>query len=91
VKTYQTNVRVEFADRPLIRMIAARLRAEPGFRDRLKSLLDEDVHSDLLERIERLEQRLDALAGGAGEFGRARPELTKTVPTRRVVLPRPMD
>ena len=42
MNTVQTNVRVPPGDKPLLRAIAARLRIEPRFRERLPSLIEED-------------------------------------------------
>jgi hypothetical protein len=65
--TVQTNVRVLAGDKPLVRAIAARLRAEPRFRDRLVTLLDEEQTPALHERIEKLEAQVDWLMSDAGE------------------------
>jgi hypothetical protein len=67
MNTVQTNVRVVPGDKPLIRGIAARLRIEPRFRERLKALLEEDPAPALQERIERLEQQVGWLLSGPGE------------------------
>jgi hypothetical protein len=64
--TVQTNVRVLPGDKPLVRAIAARLRLEPRFRDRLKALLDEDPTPALQERIEKLEEQVGFLLSSAG-------------------------
>ena len=61
MNTVQTNVRVQPNDKPLVRGIAARLRVEPRFRDRLRALLDEDPAPALQERIERLEEQVGLL------------------------------
>jgi hypothetical protein len=65
MNTVQTNVRVLPGDKPLVRAIAARLRLEPRFRDRLQSLLDEDPTPALQERFERLEEQVGWLMSAA--------------------------
>jgi hypothetical protein len=65
MNTVQTNVRVLPGDKPLVRAIAARLRLEPRFRDRLKSLLDEDPTPALQERLDRLEAQVGWLMSTA--------------------------
>jgi hypothetical protein len=67
--TVQTNVRVNPSDKPLVRAIAARLRIEPRFRERLKALIDEDPAPALAARLERVEALVDRLLA---ETGRAR-------------------
>jgi len=64
--TVQTNVRVNPGDKPLVRAIAARLRIEPRFRDRLKALIDEDPSPALEARLERVEALVDRLLAEAG-------------------------
>jgi len=61
MNTVQTNVRVQPDDKPLVRAIAARLRIEPRFRDRLSSLLEEDPTPALQARIEKLEEQVGML------------------------------
>jgi hypothetical protein len=61
MNTVQTNVRVQPDDKPLVRAIAARLRIEPRFRDRLSSLLEEDPTPALQARIEKLEEQVGFL------------------------------
>jgi len=65
MNTVQTNVRVLPGDKPLVRAIAARLRLEPRFRDRLTSLLEEDPTPALQQRIEKLEEQVGWLLSGA--------------------------
>jgi hypothetical protein len=65
MNTVQTNVRVNPGDKPLVRAIAARLRIEPRFRERLKALIDEDSTPRLEERLERLEATVDRLVADA--------------------------
>jgi len=65
MNTVQTNVRVLPGDKPLIRAIAARLRIEPRFRDRLKSLIEEDPTPALQERLDRLEEQVGWLMSAA--------------------------
>jgi hypothetical protein len=65
--TVQTNVRVLPNDKPLIRSIAARLRVEPRFRERLRALIEEDPTPALQERIERLEEQVGWLLSGPGQ------------------------
>jgi hypothetical protein len=59
--TVQTNVRVNPSDKPLVRAVAARLRIEPRFRERLKALIDEDPTPALAARLERVEALVDRL------------------------------
>jgi hypothetical protein len=58
MNTVQTNVRVLPGDKPLVRAIAARLRIEPRFRDRLAALLEEDPAPALAARIDKLEEQV---------------------------------
>jgi hypothetical protein len=58
MNTVQTNVRVLPGDKPLVRAVAARLRIEPRFRDRLTALLEEDPGPALQARIEKLEEQV---------------------------------
>ena len=61
----QTNVRVAEGDKPLIIAVAARLRADPAFHEKLAALL-EDRPPDLVdERIRKLEQQVNWLVSGA--------------------------
>jgi len=66
MNTVQTNVRVPPSDKPLLRAIAARLRIEPHFRDRLQSLIEEDPTPALQARIERLEEQFERLLDANG-------------------------
>jgi hypothetical protein len=66
MNTVQTNVRVMPGDKPLVRALAARLKLEPRFRDRLLSLLAEDPAPALQERIEKLEEKVGWLLAAAG-------------------------
>ncbi len=75
MKTVQTNVRVPPGDKPLVRTIAARLRIEPRFRDRLAALIEEDPAPALQQRIARLEEQVDYLLGTARTLGRATPRV----------------
>lgn len=74
-KTVQTNVRVAEIDRVLIVTLAQRLRHEPGFRERLKALVDDDADNDLVERVKALEQQVSRLASGAIVMPRSAPRL----------------
>ena len=65
MNTVQTNVRVPPSDKPVVRAIAARLRADPRFRDRLKAVLDEDPSPALEARIEWLEEQVRRLLAGS--------------------------
>ena len=71
MNTVQTNVRVPPSDKPLLRAVAARLRIEPRFRERLKSLIEEDPTPALEARIERLEEQVEWLLGPNGPARRA--------------------
>jgi hypothetical protein len=73
MNTVQTNVRVPPGDKPLLRAIAARLRIEPRFRDRLTALIEEDPAPALQQRIARLEEQVDYLLGTARGPGHAAP------------------
>jgi hypothetical protein len=84
MNTVQTNVRVPPGDKPLLRAIAARLRIEPRFRERLTSLIEEDPTPALQRRIERLEEQVDWLLGTAGAPRRA-------LPPRHAIEPRPSN
>ncbi|HUB94434.1 MAG TPA: hypothetical protein VL993_00865 [Stellaceae bacterium] len=64
--TVQTNVRVTPGDKPLVRAIAARLRIEPRFRERLKALIDEDPAPAFEARLERVEALVDRLLAETG-------------------------
>jgi hypothetical protein len=64
-KTVQTNVRVAPSDRALIVTLAQRLRNEPGFRDRVKALLDDSPGSMLSDQVKKLEQQVGWLLSGA--------------------------
>jgi ATP phosphoribosyltransferase regulatory subunit HisZ len=65
MNTVQTNVRVPLGDKPLVRAVAARLRIEPRFRERLKALIEEDPTPALQQRIERLEEQVEWLLSSA--------------------------
>ncbi len=73
MNTVQTNVRVPPGDKPLLRAVAARLRIEPRFRERLKALIEEDPTPALQQRIERLEEQVEWLLGTAGAARRPMP------------------
>jgi hypothetical protein len=73
-KTVQTNVRVAETDRVLIITLAQRLRHEPGFRERLKALVEDDADSGLVERVKKLEQEVSRLLSGAIVIPRAAPQ-----------------
>jgi hypothetical protein len=64
--TVQTNVRVNPSDKPLVRAIAARLRLEPRFRERLRALIDEDPTPALAARLDRVEALVDRLLTETG-------------------------
>jgi len=57
----QTNVRVPPNDRPVVCAVAARLRNDPRFRERLRLLLEEEASPALEERIARLEVQVRQL------------------------------
>jgi hypothetical protein len=61
MNTVQTNVRVPPTDKPMIRAIAARLRTDPRFGDRLRLLLAEEPSPALEERIAKLEEQMRRL------------------------------
>jgi hypothetical protein len=67
MNTVQTNVRVPPDDKPVMRAIAARLRADTRFHERLKALLAEEASPALEARITRLEEQVRGLLGDAGE------------------------
>jgi hypothetical protein len=73
MNTVQTNVRVPPSDKPLLRAIAARLRIEPRFRERLSALIDEDPTPALQQRIARLEEQVDWLLDTSGAARRVMP------------------
>jgi hypothetical protein len=66
MKTVQTNVRVPPDDKPVIRAIAARLRTDVRFGERLRELLSEDQSPALEERIARLEEQMRRLLAPGG-------------------------
>ncbi len=74
-KTVQTNVRVAETDRVLIVTLAQRLRNDPGFRERVKALLENDSDSALGERVKTLEQQVRWLLSGAIVVPRAAPRI----------------
>ena len=60
----QANARVPETARPVLLGVAARLRDDPGFLDRLQAFLaDEAGGSPWADRIEAIEARLTALEG----------------------------
>ena len=67
MNTVQTNVRVPPGDKPVVRAIAARLRNDPRFRDRLKAVLDEDPSPALEARIEWLEEQVRRLLAASDD------------------------
>lgn len=68
----QANARVPEAARPVLLGVAARLRDDPGFLDRLQAFLaDEAGGSPWADRIEAIEARLAALEG----TGKGRPKV----------------
>jgi hypothetical protein len=75
MNTVQTNVRVPPGDKPLVRTVAARLRIEPRFRDRLQALIEEDPTPALQQRVERLEEQVERLLSGTDGARRALPPL----------------
>jgi hypothetical protein len=77
--TVQTNVRVNPSDKPLVRAIAARLRLEPRFRERLRALIDEDPTPALAARLDRVEALVDRLLGEAGHAGAIDPSHQRMV------------
>jgi hypothetical protein len=86
-KTVQTNVRVAEIDRVLIVTLAQRLRHEPGFRERLKALVEDDADSDLVERVKALEQQVGRLASGAIVMPRSAPRVVSAAGARRSTAP----
>jgi len=74
MNTVQTNVRVPPSDKPVVRAIAARLRTDPRFRERLKAVLDEDPSPALEARIEWLEEQVRRLLAGTKPAGSSYPE-----------------
>lgn len=76
----QTNVRVAEADKPLIVATAARLRADPGFRNKLIALLEEQLGPAQDERLKKLEQQVNWLLSGAIVVPRASPATALRAP-----------
>ena len=74
-KTVQTNVRVAEIDRTLIINLAQRLRHQPGFRDRVKALLNDEADGSLAERVKKLEQQVSRLLSGAIVMPRSAPRI----------------
>ncbi len=66
MSTVQTNVRVPTGDKPIMRAIAARLRADARFHDRLQALLAEEPSPALEARVARLEEQVRSLIDRAG-------------------------
>jgi hypothetical protein len=75
-KTVQTNVRVAATDRVLIITLAQRLRHEPGFRERVRALLDGDADHAITERVKKLEQQVSRLLSGAIVMPRSAPRVS---------------
>jgi hypothetical protein len=75
VNTVQTNVRVDPSDKPLIIAVAARLRTDLAFRQRLMLLLANQRDPAVEERIKTLEQQVSWLLSGAIVVPRAAPPL----------------
>ncbi|HEX7966968.1 MAG TPA: hypothetical protein VF502_02020, partial [Stellaceae bacterium] len=65
MSTVQANVRVAAGDKPLIVMIAARLRSDAGFRDKLAAILEDREGPELLDRVKKLEEQVSWLLSGA--------------------------
>jgi hypothetical protein len=65
MKTVQTNVRVAAEDQALIVATAARLRAEPGFRERLAALVEDRAGPAVAARLTKLEEQVAWLLSGA--------------------------
>jgi hypothetical protein len=80
LKTIQTNVRVPPEDKAVIAGIAARLRSEPGFREKLVALLDDRTGPGVNQRLEKLEEQMARLESGAIVVPRARPPAAITLP-----------
>ena len=74
-KTVQANVRVAQSDRALIVTLAQRLRNDPGFREQVKALLEDDRSSVLSERVKKLEQQVHWLLSGAIVMPRSAPRV----------------
>lgn len=83
--TVQTNVRVAEGDKPLILMVASRLRADPGFGAKLAALLEDQAAPLVEDRIKKLEQQVSWLLSGAIVVPRTTQRAAATVPT---VLPK---
>jgi hypothetical protein len=82
----QTNVRVAEGDKPVIIAIAARLRVDPGFRDKIAALLEEQLGPAHDERIKKLEQQVSWLLSGAIVVPRASPATRQTATAARPAL-----
>ena len=85
MKTVQTNVRVTPEDQALIVAIAARLRSDPSFRDRLAALLEDRVGPALIARLSKLEEQVAWLLSGAIVVPRAPPPRPPQAPPRAAV------
>ena len=65
MKTIQTNVRVAPEDQVVIRDIAARLRSDAGFREKLVGLLNDRAGPGVAQRLHQLEEQVAWLQSGA--------------------------
>lgn len=65
MSTVQANVRVAADDKPLIAMVAARLRSDAGFRDKLAAILENRAGPELVDRVKKLEEQVSWLLSGA--------------------------
>jgi hypothetical protein len=74
-KTVQTNVRVAQSDRALIVTLAQRLRNDSGFREQVKTLLDDGGSGGLSDRVRKLEQQVGWLLSGATVMPHSTPRL----------------
>jgi len=82
LKTIQTNVRVAPEDKEVILGIAARLRSEPGFREKLVALLNDRAGPAVTERLDKLEEQVAWLQSGAIVVPRGTPRRPITVPPK---------
>lgn len=85
-KPVQANVRVAAGDRALIVSLAQRLRSEPGFRERVKALLDRADDSVFGERVKKLEQQVSWLVSGAIVVPRPVPRMAPEPASARASL-----
>lgn len=82
MKTIQANVRVAEDDKGLIVALAARLRSEPGFRERLVALVNDRAGPELSARLQKLEDQVAWLQSGAIVVPRATPRPPIALPPK---------